>query len=262
MQCHLNNLQQKEKTVIRKALGILLSIILILGFISCQQPTNSSDDFANQNPTEQPKDETTDKGENEKEEIPPGVEGEEETEEEIVLDLGLIKTYSMLVGETINLASMIEDGDVLYEIQSGNDVIEVDGNTISAISVGTATLKATDWEDESRTWKCVITVSAEGFTGTALEYKLIGKWYYGDSYIELNADKTGYMKVFLNGSVVQDSTFNWGTSENKYGKYLEIEDGTEYINKDYTILKVSEVEFRIRGYLGFGMPQETTWVKE
>lgn len=246
----------------RKALGILLSIMLILGFISCQQPTNSSDDFANQNPTEQPKDETTDKGENEKEEIPPGVEGEEETEEEIVLDLGLIKTYSMLVGETINLASMIEDGDVLYEIQSGNDVIEVDGNTISAISVGTATLKATDWEDESRTWKCVITVSAEGFTGTALEYKLIGKWYYGDSYIELNADKTGYMKVFLNGSVVQDSTFNWGTSENKYGKYLEIEDGTEYINKDYTILKVSEVEFRIRGYLGFGMPQETTWVKE
>ena len=246
----------------RKALGILLSIMLILGFISCQQPTNSSDDYANQNPTEQPKDETTDKGENEKEEIPPGVEGGEETEEEIVLDLGLIKTYSMLVGETINLASMIEDGDVLYEIQSGNDVIEVDGNTISAISVGTATLKATDWEDESRTWKCVITVSAEGFTGTALEYKLIGKWYYGDSYIELNADKTGYMKVFLNGSVVQDSTFNWGTSENKYGKYLEIEDGTEYINKDYTILKVSEVEFRIRGYLGFGMPQETTWVKE
>ena len=169
----------------RKALGILLSIILILGFISCQQPTNSSDDFANQNPTEQPKDENIDKGENEKEEIPPVVEGEEETEEEILLNLGLTKTYSMLVGETINLASMIEDGDVWYEIQSGNDVIEVDGNTISV--------------------------------GTALEYKLIGKWYCEDSYIELNADKTGYMKVFLNGSVVQDSTFNWGAFENKYG---------------------------------------------
>ena len=188
----------------RKALGILLSIILILGFISCQQPTNSSDDFANQNPTEQPKDETTDKGENEKEEIPPVVEGEEETEEEIVLNLGLTKTYSMLIGETVNLASMIADSDVWYEVQTGNDVIEVDGNTISAISVGTATLKATDWEDESRTWKCVITVSAEGFTGTALEYKLIGKWYYGDSYIELNADKTGYM-VSVNFHVLHRS---------------------------------------------------------
>ena len=246
----------------RKALGILLSIMLILGFISCQQPTNSSDDFANQNPTEQPKDETTDKDVNEKEEIPPVVGGEEETEEEIVLDLGLTKTYSMLVGETINLASMIDECDVWYEVQSGDDVISVDGNTISAISVGTATLKATDWEDESRTWKCVITVSAEGFTGTALEYKLIGKWYCGDSYIELNADMTGYMKVFLNSSMVQDSEFTWGASENKYGKYLEIENGTEYINKDYTILKVSEVEFRIKGYLGFGLPEETTWVKE
>ena len=246
----------------RKALGILLSIMLIMGFISCQQPTNSSDDFANQNPTEQQKDETSDNDENDKEEIPPVVEGEEETEEEFVLDLGLTKTYSMLVGETINLASMIEDGDVWYEIQSGNDVIEVDGNKISAISVGIATLKATDWEDESRTWKCVITVSAEGFTGTALEYKLIGKWYYEDSYIVLNADKTGLMKVFLNGTVVQDSTFNWGASENKYGKYLEIENGTDYINKSYTILKVSEVEFRIKGYLGFGLAEETTWVKE
>lgn len=233
----------------RKALGILLSIMLILGFISCQQPTNSSDDFANQNPTEQPKDENTDKGENEK-------------EEEIVLNLGLTKTYSMLIGETVNLASMIDECDVWYEVQSGDDVISVDGNTISAISVGTATLKATDWEDESRTWKCVITVSAEGFIGTTLEYKLIGKWYYGDSYIELNADKTGYMKVFLNGSVVQDSTFNWGAYENKYGKYLEIENGADYINKSYTILKVSEVEFRISGYLAFAMPQETSWVKE
>lgn len=246
----------------RKALGILLSIMLILGFISCQQPTNSSDDFVNQNPTEQPKDETTDKGENEKEEIPPVVEGEEETEEESVLDLGLTKTYSMLVGETINLASMIDECDVWYEIQSGNDVIEVDGNTISAISVGTATLKATDWEDESRTWKCVITVSAEGFTGTALEYKLIGKWYYGDSYIELNADKTGYMKVYLNGSVVQDSEFTWSTMEVKGNKYFDIVNGTDYINKSYTILKISEVEFGIKGYLAFGMPQETTWVKE
>lgn len=246
----------------RKALGILLSIMLILGFISCQQPTNSSDDFANQNPTEQPKDETTDKGENEKEEIPPVVEGEEETEEEIVLNLGLTKTYSMLIGETVNLASMIDECDVWYEIQSGDDVISVDSNTISAISVGTAILKATDWEDESRTWKCVVTVSAEGFTGTALEYKLIGKWYYGDSYIELNSDKTGYMKVFLNSSMVQDSTFNWCGREVNTNKYLSISNGSSEINRDYTILKVSEVEFRINGYLGFGLPEETTWVKE
>ena len=246
----------------RKALGILLSIMLILGFISCQQPTNSSDDFANQNPTEQPKDEITDKGENEKEEIPPVVEGEEETEEEILLNLGLTKTYSMLIGETVNLASMIDECDVWYEVQSGDDVISVDGNTISSISVGTATLKATDWEDESRTWKCVITVSAEGFTGTALDYKFIGKWNNGDSYIELNSDMTGYMKVYLNGSVVQESEFTWSTMEVKGNKYFDIANGTDYINKSYTILKISEVEFGIKGYLAFGMPQETTWVKE
>lgn len=76
---------------------------------------------------------------------------------------------------------------------------------------------------------------------------MIGRWYCEDSYIELNADKTGYMKVYLNGSVVQDSSFDWGAYENKYGKYLEIENGADYINKSYTILKVSEVEFRIKG---------------
>lgn len=247
----------------RKTLGILLSIMLILGFISCQQPTNSGDDFANQNPTEQPKDENIDNDVNDKEELPPVEEGDEETEEqEIVLNLGLTKTYSMLIGETVNLASIIDECDVWYEVQSGDDVISVDGNTISAISVGTATLKATDWNDESRTWKCVITVSAEGFTGTALEYKLIGKWYYGDSYIELNSDKTGYMKVFLNSSMVQDSTFNWCGREVNTNKYLSISNGSSEINRDYTILKVSEVEFRIKGYLGFGLPEETTWVKE
>lgn len=43
----------------------------------------NDDDFANQNPTEQPKDETTDKKESEKEELPPVEEGDEETQEEI-----------------------------------------------------------------------------------------------------------------------------------------------------------------------------------
>ena len=247
----------------RKALGILLSIMLILGFISCQQPTNSSDDFANQNPTEQPKDETTDKDVNDKEELPPVVEGEEETEEqETVLNLGLTKTYSMLIGETVNLASMIDKCDVWYEIQSGNDIISCDSDFITAIPVGTAILKATDWNDESRTWKCTITVSVEGFTGTVIDYKLIGKWTCDDSYIELNSDMTGYIKVYLNGSVVQDSDFTWSTMEIKDNKYLDIANGTDYINKSYTILKISEVEFRISGYLAFGMPQETTWVKE
>ena len=168
----------------------------------------------------------------------------------------------MLIGETVNLASMIDDSDVWYEVQTGNDVIEVDGNTITEISVGTAILKATDWNDESRTWKCTITVSVEGFTGTALDYKIIGKWNNGDSYIELNSDKTGYMKVYLNGSVVQDSEFTWSTMEVKGNKYLDIANGSDYINKSYTILKVTKVEFRISGYLAFGMPLETTWVKE
>ena len=168
----------------------------------------------------------------------------------------------MLVGETINLASMIEDGDVWYEIQSGNDVISYDSDSITAISVGTAILKATGWNDESRTWKCTITVSVEGFTETALDYKFIGKWNNGDSYIELNSDMTGYMKVFLNDSMVQDSTFNWCGREVNTNKYLSITNGSSEINRDYTILKVSEVEFRIKGYLGFGLPEETTWVKE
>ena len=73
---------------------------------------------------------------------------------------------------------------------------------------------------------------------------------------------TGYMKVYLNGSVVQESEFTWSTMEVKGNKYFDIANGTDYINKSYTILKISEVEFGIKGYLAFGMPQETTWVKE
>lgn len=184
------------------------------------------------------------------------------TEEENVLDLTKTTSFSMLVGESINLPSYLDGCDVWYEIQSGTDVISCDSDSITAISVGTAILKATDWNDESRTWKCTITVSVEGFTGTALDYKFIGKWNNGDSYIELNSDKTGYMKVYLNGSVVQDSTFNWTTKVVGSNKYLSITNGSSEINNDYTIQKISEVEFRIKGYLAFGMPQETTWVKE
>ena len=78
----------------------------------------------------------------------------------------------------------------------------------------------------------------------------------------LNSDKTGYMKVYLNGSLIQDCSFNWTTQESGSYKFLTITNGDDYVNKDYTILKVSDVEFRIKGYLGFGMPQETTWVKK
>ncbi len=186
----------------------------------------------------------------------------ENTEEENVLDLSKTTSFSMLVGESITLSASIDGCDVWYEIQSGDDVISCDSDFITAISVGTAILKATDWNDESRTWKCTIIVSVEGFTGTALDYKLIGKWLCDDSYIELNSDMTGYMKVYLNGSVVQDCEFTWNTMEVKGNKYLDIANGTDYINKSYTILKMSEVEFRIKGYLGFGLPEETTWLKE
>ena len=54
-----------------------------------------------------------------------------------------------------------------------------------------------------------------------------------------------------------------GTIDTKNtNKYLSITNDSSEINRDYTILKVSEVEFRIKGYLGFGLPEETTWVKE
>ena len=115
---------------------------------------------------------------------------------------------------------------------------------------------------ESRTWKCTFMVAVDGFTDTALDYKLIDTLYNEDSFIELNSDMTGYMKVYLNGNVVQYSEFTWSTMEVKGNKYLDIANGSDYINKSYTILKVSEVEFIIKGYLGFGLPEETTWVKE
>ena len=55
----------------------------------------------------------------------------------------MIGGYEFAIANTVLFIKSILDGcDVWYEIQSGNDVISCDSDFITAISVGTAILKA------------------------------------------------------------------------------------------------------------------------
>ena len=88
-------------------------------------------------------------------------DGEEDTS---ALDFSSFTSYSMNLGDTVNLASLIGDS--------------------------------------SKSWSCSITVTVEGFSGSALDYKLIGRWEDENSYLVFNADKTGELKVYKNGSLL------------------------------------------------------------
>ena len=186
-------------------------------------------------------------------------------EEDIsALDFSSVTSYSMNLGDTVNLASLIGDSSVYYEIQSGSDVVELGSGILTAIGPGSAIVKAIDWDDSSKSWSCSITVTVEGFSGSALDYKLIGRWEDGNSYLVFNADKTGELKVYKNGSLLQESTFEWTSFENSYGKYLTLSNCSEdYLEgKQYTITSISTTSLRLHGYLAFGAAQDTSWTKQ
>lgn len=190
--------------------------------------------------------------------------GSEDAGDASALDFSSVTSYSMKVGDTVNLASLIGESSVYYEIQSGSDVVELGSGNLTAIGPGSAIVKAVDWDDCSKSWSCSITVTVEGFSGSALDYKLIGRWEDGNSYLVFNADKTGKLKVYRNGAKLQESTFKWTSFENSYGKYLTLSNCSEdYLEgKQYTITSISATSLRLHGYLAFGSAQNTSWTKQ
>lgn len=191
--------------------------------------------------------------------------GNDNSESGKFLDIATTSEYKMKVGETVKLKSSWSEECYysIYEDEYG--AISLNDDTITAEAIGTASITANSWDDSSKVKYCIITVTSDSFSGTGLDYKMIGKWKDGDSYIQLNSDYSGYMKVYLNNSVVQDVSFNWTTrtegSAKKY-RYLKISNATDYLNKDFTITSVSSTTFKLKGYLAFGKPEETTWTKE
>ena len=190
--------------------------------------------------------------------------GSEDAEDVSALDFSTVSSYSMKVGDTVNLASLIGESSVYYEIQSGSDVVELGSGSLTAIGPGSAIVKAVDWDDSSISWYCNITVSVEGFTGSSLDYKLIGRWAAGNSYLFFDAEKTGELKVYKNGSLLQESTFTWSSLENSYGKYLILSNcSADYLEgKQYTITNISATILNLHGYLAFGSAQDTSWSKK
>lgn len=189
----------------------------------------------------------------------------EDSENGDFLDIVTTTEYSMKVGETVKLKSSWSE-ECYYEIYEDEyDAISLNNDTITAETIGTATIKITSSTNSSKSGYCFITVTSDSFSGTDLDYKMIGKWKDGDSYIQLNYNYSGHMKIYLNSSVVQDVPFNWATrtegSTKKY-RYLKISNANDYLNKDFTITSVSSTTLKLKGYLAFGKPEETTWTKE
>ena len=188
----------------------------------------------------------------------------DDEEDTSVLDFSSVTSYSMNLGDTVNLDSLIGESSVYYEIQSGSDVVELGSGSLTAIGPGSAIVKAIDWDDSSKSWSCSITVTVEGFSGSALDYKLIGRWEDENSYLVFNADKTGELKVYKNGSLLQESTFTWASLENSHGKYLTLSNcSADYLEgKQYTITSITSTSLRLHGYLAFGASQDTSWTKQ
>ena len=190
-------------------------------------------------------------------------EGNDEDPEDSVLDFSVTSTYSMKVGETVEVPSWIGDYSVYYEVYSGSDVIELGSGSLKAIGPGSATVNAIDWDNPSRKWTCRITVTADGFNGSALDYKLVGRWEDGNSYVVFNADNTGDLKVYKNGNLLQESTFTWRAFENTYGKFLILSNCSEsYLEgKQFTITSISATSLSLHGYFAFLAPEDTSWTK-
>ncbi len=190
--------------------------------------------------------------------------GSGEEDNNTALDFSTVTSYSMNMGDTVSLASLIADSSVYYEIQSGADVVELGSATLTAIGPGTAIVNAIDWNDDSRVWSCTITVTVAGFSGSALDYKLIGRWEDGNSYLVFNQNKTGDLKVYKDGSLLQESTFIWTTFENSYGKYLTLTNcSADYLEgKQLTIQRVSATNLTLNGYLAFLASETTSWTKQ
>ena len=259
----------------KKTITMMTAVIAALMMISCQMTADDPQttyvpDTENTATSETPEENPpADDREPETPDTTPPEKDEDETPEEKVLDLSATRQYTMNVGETVTLPNYIGNYEVYYQVQNDSDVISVSGTGLTADSVGSAVLKAFDWNDENRTWSCTVTVKAEGFSGSAIEYKLGGNWTReGGSSLVLNQNHTGTMKNYFNGSLVQDWVFSWTGSEYGNTKYLNItacydnKTNNSVDDKQFTVERISSTSLTLRGNLGFGMPATTTWSKE
>lgn len=177
----------------------------------------------------------------------------------------------MKIGEAVLLkASCDIDANCYYSITENDyDAIEISEKTLTAKSIGTAKIRVYSIAEPSRFYYCEITVTSDDFTGNAIEYKLLGTWNSSESgnksYIVFNADKTGSMKVYIDTTIVQDTTFDWRCYVSGSSNILVIENSpSSYINSNYgiTFLKTTTPQFSLNGYLAFGLPQTTNWIKQ
>ncbi|MCQ2584520.1 MAG: hypothetical protein MJ185_02925 [Treponema sp.] len=258
----------------KKIMTITAAVLAVLMMISCNTPVDNTGDNLNGG-NNSSNNQSSDKGkdtegskDSENQNSDKENNDSENDSEEKILDFLSVRQYEMKVGDTVNLPETIDDCEVYYEIQSGSDVISFSGNVLSADSVGDAVLKAVDWKNDSHYWAVSISVTAEGFNGSALEYKLVGNWgKVGDlSSLVLNLDKTGSMENYLNGNLIQDWSFTWSAFEAGGNKYLSLDyyanDSGETGNKQLTITRISDTSMVLDGYLGFGTPKINTWNKE
>lgn len=198
--------------------------------------------------------------------------GNDDSESGSFLDVATTTQYSMKVGETVRLkASWAEECSYsIYENE--DDAISLNNGTITAETIGTATVKITSSTNSSKAGYCIITVTSDSFSGTGLDYKMIGKWKDGKNRLVLNSDKTGSLIVYTGDKLMADATFKWKTFSEGRGSnkrnYLTIYDSNDtiaqndYLEKDYTITSVSNSTLKIKGYLVVFGNLETTWTKE
>ncbi len=189
-----------------------------------------------------------------------------------ILDMYKTTQFSMKVGQSVTLKpSWIAKDNCYYTITSDDyNSIEISGKVLTAKAIGTAIVKMTSNINADCAGYCTITVTAKGFDGTPLENLLVGTWVYKDSSdkgtIIFNADKTGHITTYLNGTTVHDTSFNWSVKKENSGStkkhYLKIENASGNLNGYYTLEDVRSNRFTLDGYLAFGMPKTTTWYKK
>jgi len=234
----------------KKTLKFLAALVVAtVLFASCQNPNGAlTDDLASDKTQNTPTDnEETDNNQD----TPP--EGD-------YLDFKNVTTYEMNIGDSIQLYS---EGSLSYEVLEGTDIVSINStNVLKTLAVGDA--KVCVYLNDDTIWYCWITVKAspqsDKDSGTENnEISLVGRWEDGDSYLQFYANGTGSMLVYLNSNIVQDVTFEWSDFTNSYGHFLTLTNTNNYLEgKQFTII-VTATTLKLKGYLGFGMPQNTSW---
>ena len=234
------------KKTIRLLTALVIATVL---FASCQNPSGSpTADLTSDNTQNTP----TDNNENgNNQDIPP--EGD-------YLDFKNVTTYEMNIGASVQLYSA---GSVSYEVLEGTDIVSIDSSNILTSSTAGEAKVCVNLNDDT-IWYCWITVKSspqsDKDSGTENnEISLVGRWEDGDSYLQFYANGTGSMLVYLNSNIVQDVTFEWSDFTNSYGHFLTLTNTNNYLEGKQFTITVTATTLKLKGYLGFGMPQNTSW---